>query len=873
MIEAVTPLLKQYNQIKSQHPDYLLFFRLGDFYEMFNEDAKTASRILGLTLTKKHAGDGKTIPLAGFPYHSVASYLAKLIHAGQKVAICEQTEDPKHAKGIVKREVIRIVTPGTLIESDILNDKENNYLIAIVKQKKEWGLAKVDLSTGSFAITEFKSHNAYNDLISEINRIQPAEILVVDKEDFDKETDVSILKKITISNTNLSPNSARQELLDHLQVQSLEGFGCQNADVGITAAGVVLAYLKETQKSVLSHINRISQYRISDFMFLDYTTQRSLELISGLHHNEKQGTLLGVLDHTITSMGARLLRQWILQPLKNKDEIEERFGACGTIYNNLTLREKLLQSLKGIYDLERIIARINCRAANPKDLLSLRLSLEKLPELKEAVLSSQSTLLEKIGNAINPLPELTEKLKNAISDNPPYLTKDGGIFHDGYNPELDELRLITRDSKKWLNNFQQKEIQRTGINLLKIGFNRVFGYYIEITKSNLGNVPEGYIRKQTLANAERYITPELKEKEDQILNADEKMKELEYNLFEGLREEISQFTREIQTIAHCTANLDCILSFAQAAIVGNYTQPIINEENKIEIIDGRHPVIEAIDMDQPFVPNDTTLDNEGNQILLITGPNMAGKSTYIRQVALITLMAHIGSFVPAKKASICIVDRIFTRVGAMDYLIKGQSTFLVEMSETANILNNATDKGLVILDEIGRGTSTYDGLSIAWAVIEYLHNKKHCMPKTLFATHYHELADLENALPRVKNYNVAVLEEEDKIVFLYKIIKGSTDHSYGIYAAKLAGIPDDAIRRAREILFDLECGNTVHIKATGMHEKETDKKKDLSEYKIQLSLFDGITHPALEQLRKINIETITPIQALNILAELITKVK
>lgn len=875
MNDISTPVIHQYNQIKKQYPNYILLFRLGDFYEMFNDDAKLASRVLNIALTKKYAGEGKTIPLAGIPYHSVQSYLAKFIKAGYKVAICEQVEDPKLAKGIVKREVVRVVTPGTIVESDILDDKQNNFLISIAKIKSVWGLAIVDLSTGIFTVTEFSSSTAHSDLLSEINRIQPTEALVLDEGYVKNESTIDTLQHLTLTRLEsdyFDERLSRELLLKHFGVQSLAGFGCEELSAGISAASAIIRYLQETQKTVLSHINKISRYTKSDFMFLDYTTQRSLELIRPLHTEAKEGTLLGILDNTITSIGARMLRQWILQPMKNITHIKMHLEACRDIYNNFSLRSGISHILKNVYDLERIITRINVNAANPKDVLSLRLSLEAVPELKKLLCTAESNLLKFIGENINLLPELTSLLQSAIVDNPPYLLREGGIFKDGHSVELDELRSITRDSKQWISTLREQEIARTGINNLKIGFNKVFGYYIEVTNSNLANVPSDYIRKQTLVNAERFITPELKEKEEIILNADEKINALEYELFDKLRNRIAEFTKEIQLIAHNIAMLDCINSLAQAAIIGNYVEPQFNEEGKIDIIEGRHPVLESINMEQSFVPNDAHIDNEKNQILLITGPNMAGKSTYIRQVALITLMAHIGSFVPAKSASICIVDRIFTRVGAMDYLAKGQSTFLVEMNETANILNNATNQSLVILDEIGRGTSTYDGLSIAWSVIEYLHNKKHCNPKTLFATHYHELADLEKHLSQIKNYNVAVLEQEDKIVFLYKIVPGSTDHSYGIYAAQLAGVPEEAIRRAREILFDLECGNTVHIKSISS-QKLTDKKKEISEYKIQMSLFDSLTHPALEELRKIKVENLTPLQALNILSDLVEKAK
>lgn len=875
MMQNPTPLFHQYRHIKSQYPDYIVMFRLGDFYEMFNEDAQIASEVLNIALTKKNMGKGHKIPLAGFPFHSLDSYLGKLIKAGRRVAICEQMEDPKKAKGLVKRDVVRVVTPGTLIEDTLLSDKTNNFLLALNEIKGIWGVALVDLSTGAFAVTEFDSQKAHEEIFSELARLQPAEILV--PESF-KDTITEILgatNNIMVSSLedrDFDPEKGRRLLLEQLAVQSLHGFGAENLTSAIAAAGSLIKYLRDTQKTALTHINKIRVYSTSDFMILDYTTQRSLELVQNLHGG-RDGTLLSIMDHTVTSMGGRLLRFWILQPLKEKQAIEERISAVQELYDHMGLREQLEQHLKGVYDLERIMARVGCRTANAKDLLSLRLSLEQMEPLKSLLKDTPNPFLQRLSREINPLPELRDKIASAITDNPPFSLREGGIFRDGYHPELDELRKITRDTKGWINQLKKKEAERTGYHNLKIGFNQVFGYYIEITRGNLKNgppLPSDYIRKQTLVNAERFITPELKEKEEIVLNAEERIQNLEFSLFETLREETAQYTREIQTLAHQISTLDCLNSHAKAAITGNYTAPKITEDGKIHIIEGRHPVLEAMNLDQPFVPNDTYLDPEKNQILLITGPNMAGKSTYIRQVALITLMAHTGSFVPAKKADIGFVDRIFTRVGAMDYITKGLSTFLVEMNETANILNNATGKSLVILDEIGRGTSTYDGLSIAWSVIEYLHNRKGKNPKTLFATHYHELTSLEQKLPRLKNYNAAILEEKDKITFLYQVVPGSTDHSYGIYAAQVAGVPQEVIFRAKEILFDLECGNTINVDISGQSRK---RPRATEKAIMQLSLFDGIGHPALEELKKLNINEITPMQALNILDKLIKECK
>jgi len=869
-MEQATPLVRQYHRIKSQYPEYIVMFRLGDFYEMFNEDARKASECLNIALTKKSAGKDGSMPLAGIPWHALEGYLARLIRAGHRVAICEQMEDPRKAKGIVKREVTRIVTPGTVTEDNLLAEKSNNFLVSLCESRDIWGVALADLSTGAFAVTEFDSLKAREELFSEISRLQPSEILIPEALKDRIRTLVEVPAQVMITplpDKSYDEGEGRRRLLDQLEVQTLNGFGAEGMTAAISAAGAMVLYLHDTQKSALKHINRLHVYSTSDFMILDYTTQRSLELVQSLHGG-REGTLLSVIDHTITPMGGRLLRSCIVQPLKDRRVIEERIEAVKRIHDDLGLRERLDRHLRGVYDLERIIARVNCGSANAKDLLALRLSLERMPGLRDTLLSSSCPLLQKTAGEINPLGDLCAELTSAIVDNPPFSLREGGIFRDGYNSDLDDLRAITRDTKGWLSGFRKREAERTGYANLKIGYNSVFGYYIEITKANLKSgpaLPSDYHRKQTLVNAERFITEDLKEKEEIILGAEEKINDLEARLFEELRRRVAGFTREIQNMGAQIALTDCLNSHALAAIAGQYCAPVITEDDSLIIREGRHPVLEAMNSDQPFVPNDTEMDLENNQILLITGPNMAGKSTYIRQVALITLMAHMGSFVPAKEARIGIVDRIFTRVGAMDYLTRGLSTFLVEMNETANILNNATSRSLVILDEIGRGTSTYDGLSIAWAVVEYLNKKPKKNPKTLFATHYHELTSLEGKLNRLRNYNAAVLEEEGRITFLYKIVRGSTDHSYGIYAAQLAGVPEDVVFRAKEILFELECGNTVNVKIS----QETRKPSRASEPTfIQLSLFDGIGHPAILKIKNLNINDLTPLQAMNILAEL-----
>ncbi|MCD6385568.1 DNA mismatch repair protein MutS, partial [Candidatus Sumerlaeota bacterium] len=676
-------------------------------------------------------------------------------------------------------------------------------------------------------------------------------------------------------------SEAREKLLRHFGVTNFAGFGIDSEEkfrAGISSAGAVIAYLEETQKGVVPHITALKVYTLTEYMALDLSTQRGLELLRNLERGTKEGTLLWVLDRTLTAMGGRLLRQWITQPLRDKNAIQRRLEAVREFYQNSPLRTQIKDALKGINDLERIIGRVSLRSANARDLLALGNSLARISQIISAIQNCTSTLLTSILQQLNPLTDLRQRVENTLVADPPLTLRDGGLIRNGVDPKLDELRSIMKDSRAFINQLLLKEKRRTGCQNLKIGYNKVFGYYIEITRANLRqpgvHIPEEYIRKQTLVNAERFITPELKEKEEIILNAEEKSKELEYQLFEALRQEVAGYSREIQTQARLIAELDCLLSLAEVAIRNDYCEPEITDGDEIHIEDGRHPVLELMNLDTPFVPNSTHIDNRENQILIITGPNMAGKSTYIRQVALITLMAHIGSFVPARKARICVVDRIFTRVGAMDYLAKGQSTFLVEMNETANILHNATSRSLVILDEIGRGTSTYDGLSIAWAVIEYLHNSPHCRPKTLFATHYHEVTELEEYLPRVKNYNVAVLEESDRIVFLYKIVRGSTDRSYGIYAARLAGIPPQTLERAREILQSLEDERSIDVRGpTPRHLKRQHKKESRA---VQLSIFDKLTpiqHPVLKKLKELDINQLTPLQALQTLQQLIEDAK
>ena len=864
---SLTPMVRQYRQMKATYPDHLLLFRMGDFYETFNDDAKLAAEVLEIALTRRGTMNGEPMPLAGIPYHALENYLAKLVRGGIKVAIAEQVEDPRTAKGVVRREVVRVVTPGSITEPALLDDKRNNYLVAVNKLNNTWGVALCDVSTGVFGITQFHGERAAAELYSEICRLSPAELLIPESLDIqpselaDPELHVAVQ---ALNGEYFHPERAHRMLLEQLKVHDLNGFGAQEKKAAVCAAGAVVRYLRETRMQALAHINRLRVYEAAEFMALDYTTQRSLELVEGMHGG-RHGTLLSVLDHTSTSMGGRLLRQWILQPLKQKKDIEERLQAVEELYSSVALRSRLLEQLKCVYDLERILGRIACNAANARDLASLRGTLECVAPIKQALAAAQSATLQRHARELDPHEGLCDLLTRGIVDEPPLIIREGGMIRDGFHAELDELHSITRDTKGWINRMRAQEIERTGIQNLKIGYNRVFGYYIEITRSNLDAVPPDYIRKQTLVGAERFITPELKEKEEIILHAEEKISDLEFKIFEELRVQVAAQIPTLQLLGSALAEIDCLLGLAEAAVAGGYVRPAITEDGQMVIHEGRHPVLETLELGQSFVPNDTNLDNEQNQIILITGPNMAGKSTYIRQVALIALMAHIGSFVPAKSATICTLDRIFTRVGAMDRLTKGQSTFLVEMSETANILNNATSQSLVILDEIGRGTSTYDGLSIAWSVVEYLHNKKGCRPKTLFATHYHELTDLENRLDRVRNANVAVLEEEDRIIFLYKIVPGPTDRSYGIYAAQLAGMPELAVERAKELLFQLECGEHPQARSKSQRALPSSSRGgDL----IQLSLFDGLAHPVIQRLRNVDVNALTPLQALNLLAEL-----
>ncbi|MEX2690071.1 MAG: DNA mismatch repair protein MutS [Candidatus Njordarchaeum guaymaensis] len=810
--ERMTPLMVQYYRIKRKVPDAILFFRVGDFYETFGKDAIIVSKELGIVLTSRDKERDKT-PMAGVPHHSAGGYIARLVRKGYKVAIAEQLEEPSPRKKIVKRDIVRIITPGTVVEEFLLNDRYNNYLASIVKGKKGFGFAICDVSTGEFMVTQLEGSQSLDDLISELSRFQPSECVIPESLSQNSGVIDRIQEEIKLTYTPLPDyyfdlEYARETLLEFFNVTSLEGFGCDKKPLAISAAGAIITYLKETQRTKLGNIKRIRTYIISKYMILDGTTISTLELLKNFRDGSTRGTLLEVLDKTMTAMGSRLLKKWIILPLQDIKEINKRLDAVEELYNNSFMRRSLRDLLNQVYDIERIVSRLNLGRLNPKDLIALKESLKRVPKISEELKKVKSELLIAIREKLVGLPHLVNLIEKAIVDDPPATIQEGGIIKDGYNSELDELRSIYRDGKQWILSLEKKERNRTGIKSLKVGYNKVFGYYIEVPKTQLSRVPSNYIRKQTLVNAERYITPELKEFEEKILHAEEKIKQLEYELFLEVRDQVCKETPQIQEIANNLAILDVLACFAEIAKTNNYVRPIVDESYIIEIKEGRHPVVEQM-IDEPFVPNDTYLNNEDVQIMILTGPNMSGKSTYSRQVALIALLAHMGSFVPAKAAHIGLIDRIFTRIGAVDDITKRQSTFMVEMLETANILNNATERSLIILDEIGRGTSTFDGMSIAWAVLEYIHN--YIGAKTIFATHYHHLTQIEGLLDRVKNYHILVKEYRNKMIFIRKVVEGPTDKSYGIQVAKLAGLPDDVIERANLILKHIEKTSNIEI--------------------------------------------------------------
>ncbi len=852
MKDVQTPIRRQYLQIKKQYPEAIVLFRLGDFYETFDEDAKIASRELEIVLTSREMGKGNKVPLAGIPYHALDSYLGKLINRGYKVAICEQMTKPGDTKGIVEREVVRLVTPGTVVEPGLLDSKTNNYLVALAVGEGEIGLAYVDISTSEFAVTQLPLARA----VTELERLNASEIIAAEEYDLEN---LGLADNVTrIESYYFEQERARQTLLDHFDVVSLEGYGCAHLPLAVRAAGAIVHYTEETQKGILAQITRLTTYSTSDFMALDTQTQRNLELFRGAGSESTEDSLLSVIDLTKTPMGGRLLRKWLGQPLLEVAGLVRRQDAIGWFVDKALARSHVISMLGGIADLERLINRISALIAGPRELVALRHSLETVPKLKELI--EGETGIESIvwlKDELKPCREVVELIQEAIVSEPPATLADGNIMRTGFSEELDNLRLTSGNARKYLANLELQEREKTGIKSLKIGFNNVFGYYIEVSRANLAQVPDDYTRKQTLVNGERYITPELKEYESLILNARDRIAELEGELFRRVCRQVASASQRIQALAEIIADIDVFTALAEVAVRHNYVRPELNEGNAIEIKEGRHPVVERSLSGGSFIPNDIFLSNDDTQLIVLTGPNMSGKSTYLRQVALIVLMAQIGSFVPAQSATIGIVDRIFTRIGARDDLAAGQSTFMVEMVETANILNNATPRSLLILDEIGRGTSTYDGLSIARAVAEFIHNNAGLGAKTVFATHYHEMTALAGFLPRVKNFNVAVIEEAGKVIFLHKIVPGGVDKSYGIHVAQLAGLPRSVLHRAREVLDELENGN--------LETKPTRKKP--KEITAQMPLFGGKSEVE-ESLEKLDIDGMTPLEALNKLYEL-----
>ena len=880
MIGELTPMMKQYMQTKEEYKDCILFYRLGDFYEMFFDDALTASKELEITLTGKNCGLEERAPMCGIPYHAVDSYLNRLVSKGYKVAICEQVEDPKTAKGIVKREVIRVVTPGTNLDTQGLDETKNNYIMCIVYMADRYGLSVADVTTGEYLVTELDSQTK---LMDELYKFMPSEIVCneafymsgLDLDDLKNRLHMAIY---SLEAWYFDDALCRETLQEHFKVASLEGIGLSDYECGMIASGALLKYLEETQKNSLSHMSRLTRYATGNYMVLDSATRRNLELVETLREKQKRGSLLWVLDKTKTAMGARTLRKYVEQPLIDNKSIVKRLDAVAELKDNAICREEIREYLNPVYDLERLVGKITYQSANPRDLIAFQSSLSMLPSVKCILKDMESDLLKEIYEELDPLEELCDLVGRAIQEEPPLAMKEGGIIKDGYNEEVDRLRKAKSEGKNWLADLETKEREKTGIKNLRIRYNKVFGYYLEVTNSFKDLVPDYYTRKQTLANAERYIIPELKELEDTILGAEDKLCALEYELYCEVRNTIAAELTRIQRTAKAVAKLDVIASLALVAERNNYVRPKINEKGVIDIRDGRHPVVEKMIPNDMFIANDTYLDDKKQRISIITGPNMAGKSTYMRQAALIVLMAQLGSFVPASSANIGLVDRIFTRVGASDDLASGQSTFMVEMNEVANILRNATSKSLLILDEIGRGTSTFDGLSIAWAVVEYISNSKLLGAKTLFATHYHELTELEGKISNVNNYCIAVKEKGDDIVFLRKIVKGGADKSYGIQVAKLAGVPDPVINRAKEIVEELVTADiTGKVKDIAVQGSETKKKtqKKLDEVDLtQFSLFDTVKDDdVLNELKELDISHMTPMDAMNKLYQLQNKLR
>lgn len=853
---SITPMMQQYRDAKAACPEAMLLFRMGDFYELFYEDAKTAARVLNLALTSRDKGEDP-IPMAGFPHHQLESYLRRLIAAGLRAAICEQVEDPKLAKGLVKRELTRIVTPGTLTDDALLDPRQSNYLAAVAPGEMV-GLAWVDLSTGRFMASQIKPER----LPDELARIGPVECLTPEDAELDNGSARNGLMVTKRPSWAFAASAAREKLAKHFRTAGLDGFGFEESETAaIRAAGALLDYLEETQKASLGHIDRLLPHRPGGTLEINESTRRSLELTRTLREGRREGSLLAVLDGTITPMGARTLGEWLANPLADRETIESRLDAVEELVRDAALADGVREALRHVYDVPRLLARVTTGRASPRDLSFLDRTLRTMPALKARLTARKSQRLNQLEAELDLCPDIRGRLEGALVDECPLSAREGGLIRDGFNAELDALRELAAGGKQWIARYQAEESQRSGIGNLKVGFNKVFGYYLEVTQSQREKVPAHFQRKQTVKNAERYITPELKEYEEKVLTADEKSQELEYELFLELRDIVAAQAGRLQATAAVLAELDVLTSLADLARRRGYCRPKLVDEPSLAIVDGRHPVLDILEPDGQFVPNDTQAGPDNGQILLITGPNMAGKSTYIRQVALITLMAQMGSFVPAREATVGIADRIFARVGASDELSRGQSTFMVEMTETARILNTATQRSLVILDEIGRGTSTYDGVSLAWSVVEHLHEHVGC--RTLFATHYHELTDLAKDLVGVKNLNVAVREWADDVVFLHKIIDGAADKSYGIHVARLAGIPREVLERAKEILAQLE---NEHLDAQG-HAKIARRPKVRSNGRLQLTLFAAAEHPLLDEIRQLDLNTTSPLEALKLMEQ------
>ncbi len=865
-----TPMMQKYLETKEKYKDCILFYRLGDFYEMFFDDAITASRELEITLTGKDCGQAERAPMAGVPHHAAENYAAKLIEKGYKVAICEQLEDPKTTKGIVKRGVIRVLTPGTIVESNLLEEKKNNYIMSIVKSGLYFGVSVCDISTGEFYSCEIKDENNFALLLDEIARFTPSEIIANSmmfecQEEIDKISERFNIYMSKFSDKFFSEDVGDLQLEYNIIENKKEVQNLKERKLAVKSINALIEYLNETQMTSLEHINTITIYNLSRYMTLDINARRNLEITEKLRDKSKKGTLLWVLDKTSTSMGGRLLRRWLNDPLIDTKEIQERLEAVEELKDNIMIRGDITETLRKVYDIERLSGKMTYGNANARDMITLRNSLEKLPEVKQVLSQCQTPKLKELYENLDELQDMHKLIEDSIVEDPPLTIKEGGIIKLGYDEEIDKLKTATTEGKNWIIKLEAEEKEKTGIKNLKVGYNKVFGYYIEVSKSYIPQVPDRFVRKQTLTNGERYITEELKNLENQILGAEDKVVNLEYNEFVKIREEIAKNIKRLQKTANIVSTLDVLTTFAQVSEDMNYCKPIVNDDGIIDIKEGRHPVIEKMVGPGNFVPNDTYLDKDGNRLAIITGPNMAGKSTYMRQVALITLMAQIGCFVPATQATIGVVDKIFTRIGASDDLSMGQSTFMVEMMEVATILKEATQNSLVILDEIGRGTSTYDGLSIAWAVAEFIADKEKCGAKTLFATHYHELIELADKQEGIKNYSIAVKEKGEDIIFLRKIVEGGTDESYGIHVAKLAGVPKNVTKRANEILRSLERKSML----TG----RTAEKENKKVVEGQVDMFNFKLAEVAHEIDKINLNELTPIDALNTLVKIKEKMK